>query len=159
VRDVTAFGIENEEDGPTPAPEQERGDVRRVRVSHHDRRLVVRFSMRKALAGDHVLSYAIRTPRGGFILDRGKVPGAKATVGLHKQPSGKRIRCSGMRWDIDRERATVAVSIPRWCIGRPRWVRVGVVVVSGMGSDYMYVDDAMSSGGELYRLSPRVYRG
>jgi hypothetical protein len=86
-------------------------------------------------------------------------------VELRKEGRERAIRCSGLKWEIDRERATVAVSIPRWCIGRPRWVRVGIGVVTmptsdGADSGTIYADDALRHGiGEDVRRSPRVYRG
>jgi hypothetical protein len=155
--DVVAFDGETE--SQAPAPTQERGDVRRVRVAHNNRRVVVRYSMRKALAGNHMMFYSIRTPKARFDLDRVRFPGMGGGVTLHKSGSEHTIRCSGMRWDIDRERATVAVSIPRRCIGRPRWVRVGVIVMS-LTDELVYIDDALSGNGlDSLRQSPRVYRG
>lgn len=156
--DVVHFYFESEEG--VPAPAHERGDVRRVRLAHKDSRLVARFSMRKAMAGDHYFAYAIRTPKGEFELSRFRQAGAKSVVVLTEEGRETPIRCSGMEWAIDRERATVAVSIPRSCIGRPRWVRVGIGVVSTVEPGAGYADDALRSGiGPGLRRSPRLYRG
>ncbi|MFC5731412.1 MULTISPECIES: hypothetical protein [Nocardioides] len=154
ARDVVAFDDEGAE---TPAPEVERGDIRRVRITHSSTRVRIRYTMRETFGANHGLVHAIRTPRNQFWLVRFRADGLRHN-GLFLDQGEKEIRCRGIDWSIDRARATVIVSVPRSCLGRPRWVRAGVGVQS-VGADAAHVDDGLRVGtGSALRLSPRLYR-
>ena len=74
--------------------------------------------------------------------------------------SGKKVTCKGLRHSIDYDRATVVASIPRSCLGNPKWVKVGVQ--SGSTSDFntFYLDDALTNGtvGLNPKVGPKVKR-
>ena len=46
-----------------------------------------------------------------------------------------KIRCPGLGHDIDYAAETVRIRIPRNCIGRPNWVRVGMTNFAFTGSN------------------------
>jgi hypothetical protein len=65
---------------------------------------------------------------------------------------------------IDYTAHTVVVKVPRSCLGKPRWVRVGMAGFTGNGtgdSSLVYVDDALTNGTIAQRgpqYSPKVRR-
>lgn len=157
--DVTSFTyVDGSDPVVAEAPTRRRGDVRRVRLAHHESRVVVRYSMRDALSSEYGLFYGIRTPQADYSLVRFRFAEGKS-VALTKGSSTKPIRCSGISWDIDHEAATVGMSIPRSCLGSPRWVRVGAGVATFAGDERSYWDDALRTGDNAdIRLSSRLYR-
>jgi hypothetical protein len=153
--DVVSFDPHT--DAEAQAPTQERGDVRRVRVAHGAHRVTVRFTMRKPLAGDYGIFYRLRTPRGEYDLVRARFDGSTG-VYLTKGADQNRVRCSGIRTAFSTDRRTATASIPRSCLGKPRWVRVGAGTLS-FTPDAVFWDDGLHRGNTYdQRLSPRLYR-
>jgi hypothetical protein len=152
--DVVAF---DETPTGTPAPTREAGDVRRTSISHGSTRIGIKIKMRK-----HVKAYSIfyffSTPNGRYELSRMRLPGM-SEVELRKGKSTKAISCSGITWTAVRSRGTMAVSIPRSCLGNPRWIKAGVGVAA-FGDEAFYGDDALQTGvTKDIDLSPKVRRG
>ena len=52
---------------------------------------------------------------------------------------------------IDYASKRVTVSIPRRCLGRPRWVKVGIIAVT-LEEDVVFADDALTNG--VLRANP-----
>ncbi|GAA4102148.1 hypothetical protein ACFFOS_04300 [Nocardioides kongjuensis] len=149
--------------GTTPAPDRAEGDIQAVVVKHTRRDVRVRTAMRALPAArgwvtvGHVVTprgryeaRAIWLVKGGRVLVLVRKPGRKETV----------RRCDGLRGVYDRSAATVAMRIPRSCLGNPRWVRVNVSVYDWNGDSSTLADDGMdATGWEQQVLSPKVRRG
>ena len=165
--DVESFSWNDEteeEVGPTPAPESTDTDITRVSVKHQGRRVVLTTELVDITEQSGVMQYEVRTgARNFYIMQRlgtdRSFPGFMMMRG-----NGNPVRCSGLSRGVDRTLETSMVSIPRRCLDRPRWVRVGagaVGFVETETSGAQFFDDGLRDGPaqELLALSPRVYRG
>jgi hypothetical protein len=56
------------------------------------------------------------------------------------------VTCSGMRHSFDYARNVATVSIPRSCLGKPSWVRIGTQHSWFDKAGVMSVDDAGRAG-------------
>jgi hypothetical protein len=145
----------------TPAPERVLGDILGSSVTHRRRNVVLQLRYREldatGAAGGHL--FVIRTSRtqrlvtvytgAGFWDGRVQVEDAR----------GKVVRCRvGRRIDYTANTATVVV--PRSCLGKPSWVRVGMAGLTFDSLDSVFADDARTHGGlgANPALGPRVRR-
>jgi len=79
-------------------------------------------------------------------------------VAFH-EPHGTPVPCSGMKRAIDWDANTVMVSVPRSCLGSPRWVTVSVSGGNyGDGTRRSYVD-VIGTSTTHYHWSARIRRG
>jgi hypothetical protein len=72
----------------------------------------------------------------------------------------KKVSCHVTR-KVDYTANTATVWVPRSCLGRPRWVKVGMAVASSASPEFSpaHVDDARANGDFADPTwSPRVYR-
>ena len=114
-------------DSYTPAPDLRVGDVLRVRLVHGERTIRARaryVDLRRS--GHQQLDLAVQTHAGTWYADVASAPEDRA--GRHHlwQQSGDAVPCAAMSHRIDYRTETVAVQIPRRCLGTPGWVRVVV---------------------------------
>ena len=87
---------------------------------------------------------AREAPRGRVIMTKG---------------TGRRVKCHGLSTKVDYVGQRVTVSVPRSCLGRPRWVKVGIATVRF--ADSILLDDAQTDG-KLYqnpKYGPLVKQG
>lgn len=144
-----------------PAPGRVEGDIVRSSVRHKARRvlLTMRFQELTREGIGQLFGYGIRTAKMTRYVTVDTGPGhwgGKVTV---TKPNGKKVRCSVTR-TIDYASNTAAVSVPRACIGKPRWVKASMREGSFVSDSEIYFDDALTSG-KLTRYpvwSPRVPR-
>jgi hypothetical protein len=173
VGDVQSYTIyENRPDsGPNPAPANTNADITRFTANHTARRVKLITTLRDITAASGEMYYEIRTGTRRYLViqrlgTRDAVPFDDAPAfGLYRlDGSGDRVRCAGVRRSVDRTTEQARVSIPRSCLGRPRWVRVGAGATSykqTKTSFTMLQDDAIRDGLVKYNLalSPRIMRG
>lgn len=106
------------------------GDITSVRTTHGVKAVNVVIRARELrgrfkLVGIDLVTSAKRHHR--FAVTARAIDGHKdvsLTQGLNKG-----IRCTGLRVRVSTSRATIRFHIPRSCIGNPRWVRTGVVLL------------------------------
>ncbi len=110
-------------------------DVTSLRVRHLANRIVVTATYAELNKGKVVLAststYKFNDgPTVGVMLDTyAKSSGETVMYTTHR---GKPVDCKGLDDTIDYDANTVELSIPRKCVGDPRWVQVGYV---GTGSE------------------------
>lgn len=143
-----------EANGPYgPAPERVDGDLTSLRVGHRDRRLVLRYAATTLprLATDRydlmIAGSGVRTPDGHYYVTYyGDSSRTGVMVGrANHEPT----RCRGVRSGVDWSAATVRVSVPRRCLGDPRWVQVASTLAyawPGGGDSDFYADGIPGSG-------------
>ena len=70
------------------------------------------------------------------------------------------VKCRGIGWSIDYGADLVRASVPRRCLGRPKWVHVGMGENSFFNDPVLFLDDAATNGyiGREWKWGPRVYR-
>jgi hypothetical protein len=68
-------------------------------------------------------------------------------------------RCYGLGYRISYHRNLVQLSVPRSCLGNPRWIRAGQGVIGLVGKGNVYVDDGLQDGiSNNLRLTRKLYR-
>jgi hypothetical protein len=166
VGDVLSYtSTKHTESGPDPAPANTNTDVTRFTARHTARRVVLKTTLRDITTASGVIQYEIRTGTRRY--------GAFQRLGTNREMgpafelmrgNGELVPCTGVRRSVDRITEQATVNIPRSCLGRPRWVRVGAGAVNfkeTQTSFAAFVDDALRDGlvKDNLALSPRIQRG
>lgn len=160
-----AVTLIDDESTPTVAPDQKQGDVVQTTISHTRTKVVIRVRMRAVPRDDWMAFGVVRTPRATFDLMQMKLGGGRHFA-ITKGDGDRDVRCAAKSSRIDR--TALVFTVPRSCLGNPRWIRAGVGVVTFDGSFLdeseeelaTYADDALRrSIGDDIRLSPRLRRG
>ncbi|MCW2739416.1 hypothetical protein [Nocardioides sp.] len=113
-----------------PAPEDTSADVMRTVVAHGDRRLAITVHVADLRRTDYFSAFArVATPLGSYGVDVSRERGSRTHAVLGRGPS-RDVECRGLRARIDEAADTVTMTLPTSCIGAPRWVQVGVGVVT-----------------------------
>lgn len=146
------------------APDNTDTDVSRVRVSHRTHRISLKTTLRDITASSGFVVYDVRTDGRRYSvmqrLGRDRLFPAFDLSGAN----GGRVKCAGVRRTVDRTANRATVSIPRRCLGRPAWVRVGAGAVkfdlTDTSASYL-VDDALRDAlvNDSLGVSPRIARG
>lgn len=142
------------------------GDITRVNIRHQSRRVLIRIKQRElsrhGLRG-HFIRIVTNEGRENFVqavsLDGSTMPDF---VVLTRRDGETPIKCSGLWVGYDVATEMVTVIVPRSCLSRPRWVRVGVGAFSGNDDFTTFgADDFLKNGGvgDTVALSPRIRRG
>jgi hypothetical protein len=137
-----------------PAPTQVRGDIVGIRVSFTRRAVWIRFRLQDlATTGNgnfHLVG--ISSDRRDRSVEIDAFPGHWEGRAAVTGPRGQAVACA-VPHRIDYERNRVALHVPRSCLGRATWVRVGVRTTVA-GSTSVYADDARAVG-----YSPTLHLG
>lgn len=159
VGDVVAGSTSS--DTTTPEPARLEGDIAYSKVRHRARKVVMTMRYRELTASSPMLHY--------FALATGKMrryvyvyagPGHWGGKVEFDNAQGKKVRCHVTR-TIDYTANSATVSVPRSCLGRPKWVKVAMAQATfdTVTEGKLYLDDARSAGDfNQPRWSPRVYR-
>ena len=161
TKDVVKY--DNQQDNTaTAVPDRTEGDILSSSVAHGKRR--VRMAMRVdelTPTGDGATFYfRIGTKKKIRFLYINTSPGEWAGVkSFKKGDSNRNARCRGINWSIDYVEDIIAASVPRKCVGKPKWVHVGMAVAT-YEEPAAFVDDAQTDGyiGDEPKWGPRVYR-
>ena len=159
--DVWAIG-DGEHDGWAPAGDVPTADVVRAVVRHGRANVVVTMTfanLRRVEAQSY--SAMVVTPEqygAAFVM-----AGPGRWRGRHMLVDGEfgRVRCRGLRHSIDYRADRVEIAIPRRCIGRPAWVKVGMSNMIFRGEtegEFLEITDHPHSNGPEHSLTKRIYR-
>jgi hypothetical protein len=163
--DVVQLDQNPSSNSSTKVPAHADGDIVRSAVVHGKRRVTMAISYRDLVAPSTSSDVAVHLFRIGtskhrirsvFVVASSTRP--RGAVGVEKA-DGKAVTCRGVRWDIDYSTKTVRTSVPRRCLGNPRWVHVGMGAINEDEPTF-FADDAATNGylGENPKWGPRVYR-
>ena len=166
-----------------------RHDITRISVDHGSDALVATIGLRDLPRRGPGMNYdydvEVRTPDHMFDVSllapaaRRRVETGLLMVRRSRDPDaprcGPRLEahdrdCAGLAAEVDRRSNSVSVTVPRVCLGGPRWVRVGAVAAGlggggfGDGSDVVVLLDAWGPSEFpitrlLPPLGPRVHVG
>ena len=146
----------------TPAPRRTDGDVLSSTVRHRARSVQVELRLASLRRSGLAVGESLR-----IVTDQGVrrdvtvqlVPGTGRTTVYVEGRDGQDRPCPGITARMDFARATTSVTVPRSCLGRPDWVRVGVGAFKQTGENTYYFDDAAvkSGQGDHLVLGPRVF--
>lgn len=136
VRKVQIFSTGD--DGFVRAPRHRQGDFVKVKIWHQVRavRVVGKFRRLDRIGGGMMQLVQIRTPDG---IDHGFT--VFAGPGMWKGATDDRQDECVIGHKVNYERDRWSMRISRSCLGRPRWVRVGVGFIE-FGKDALFADDA-----------------
>ena len=138
-------------------------DVTRAFVRHAT--FAVRIRMRFAnlrRAGVQFYEVQVGTPTNAYFVQVRSAPGARR--GTHRFDGGHGTGCRRMTHRIDYANNLVSMRIPRRCLGRPRWVVVGLtnglLIERPNGADETgYLDNPHNHGPFSDEVTRRLYRG
>ena len=144
-------------------PEVTNGDIRRVRFEHARGSVTVRAGFRDlAKTSDGIQQYVVvETPTRTYEFVVVAGPGDRRGQFIPVTSVGP---CGGADFRLDYARNVFTLTLPRGCVGSPRWVRVGLATVTGFNEQeeqVILVDDALQRGffiEDRLGLSPRLSR-
>jgi hypothetical protein len=130
-------------------------DVESVRIRHLANRIVVKATYVELKREGVIFGGTSRLrfndgPTVGFSLDTYNRWGGESV--LYESGSGDPIRCGGFDHSIDYAANVVEVSIPRSCVGNPRWVEATYMATGNVEDDTVdggyrnYRDNGLNAG-------------
>lgn len=173
-RDVTHVTGDFDDETMTVDPSRVEGDVTSLGVTHTRHRvyLALKYARLTRPSGDDLgfQQFSIKTSKHRrFELVLIASPDRVRAGRLFGRSNGSgRAKCGGLQTHIDYGNDLVTASIPRSCLGKPRWVRVGggggTFAVEEQGDDFSYsefIDDASRKGlsQDDFTFGPRVLSG
>jgi hypothetical protein len=145
----------------TPLPDRTEGDIAYSKIRHRDRRVILTMRYRELSTGQDMLHYfAIRTSKMTRYVYLSASTGHWGGVVQMRNAHDKKVRCHVTK-KIDYTANTAMVSVPRSCLGKPRWVKVAMAQASydASSATTFMIDDARANGNFTRPTwSPRVYR-
>lgn len=162
---------ESEEEVLAPAPDEKIVDITHTVVQHrpHQMRVTVRFRdleiVHRSASDWLIAKIRVATPQANYWLGAGisRRPGEMSLFeGRHRH-----VECRGMDWSLDEQTDRLVASVPRTCLGAPRWVRVGVRVDRAVAAPETapaerFFDDGHRAGSALWNgvaEGPKVFVG
>lgn len=143
--------------GRAPAPRVANPDITRIVVRHGEHRVTIRMTARQVTRTTLAGVADIRTPHHRYEL---LAMFDKDAAILYRSEDRAVVRCDGITTTRRTGRDVLVMSVPRRCVGSPRWVRAGAAAYSSH-NDLMagHFDDAFGgrrAGGEHLGLSRRL---
>ena len=135
------------QDRLTPAPDESEADIRKVSVRHGPQNVVIRVRYYRLEGGNFMdpIRGVVRTPDGSERRVKLSNDGDFSDVSV-ADPSRKVVRCRATG-ELDLDRYAALLTIPRSCLGEPRWVRVYLESSAWDvgGSGEIFADNAMGA--------------
>lgn len=147
-----------------PALAARNTDLRRTVIVHGAKRVTVRARyvdlMRPRRGETITLAARLRTndgpKRNAFVFATSRTPYGRHRLVVER--TDDRVSCPGMRHRVSYARDVITVSIPRACLGSPRWVQLMVVALDLRGGEAT-IDDAASAEPDPTTWTRRLRRG
>lgn len=162
VGDVTTQATTDTSITVTPVPEQANGDIVQVTGTHKARKVSITMRMRAPLTGPFMVSAMLRVPGKRFMVMAPKMPGFSSTELMELSMDEDASRCRGIKRTVAGDRMSVRITVPRSCLGNPRWFKFGAMLTTvALFTDASYDDDALATGMSLYgnaAMSPKIKR-
>jgi hypothetical protein len=159
--DATGDAVAFTSSTDTVTPEQANGDIAWSKVRHKSRKVVLTMRYRDLNGSGYTVHYyAIRTNKMKRQVSLVTYPGHTQGKVVMSNSHGKTVRCHVTR-SIDYTAKTATVRIPRSCLGRPRWVKVGMAFLTSPTKNFAtgFADDAGTNGDFVSPAwSPKVFR-
>ena len=156
-------GVDYETGETRPAPNQVRNDVLRTTMTHNATRISIRVKyaeLQRVGEGNGLFVQMVTNEGARRNLEVSAGPGDWAGSTAMWRGDEREVRCV-IRHSIDYTRNVIAVSFPRQCASRPRWVKFRVLGYRVADNGAFYLDDALRDEpflGENPAQSRRVYR-
>ncbi|MDP3891449.1 hypothetical protein, partial [Nocardioides sp.] len=147
IRDVMVMTTGEDNEELTAAPDQKRGDITRTVATHRATTVTSKVTMRQlpTKRSGHGVATRIVTNERTYVVEALRLPGASKSPTLYTA-RGKVIECDGLDHQRNDKLKTVSFSVPRSCMGNPRWVRIGVGVFRMNHGPKTFFDDSHRDG-------------
>jgi hypothetical protein len=142
------------------APSRAQADLLSTTVTHSAKtvRFTMKFRSLNRTGTGLIFNFFIRTPRTTRILaisaHRGDWRGAASVL---DEPTTSPVACH-VTYTIDYTHNLVRGSVPRSCLGNPRWIRVAFLSSSYDTTSVDYSDQDRTAGNGDPVYGPRIYR-
>lgn len=134
-------------------------DITRVVAANNKRTIVVKVKTRAAVPTKNFMVIVdVKTSAARYSAFKSTLPGLS---GVELEKGNTQLHCKGFSIVIDRTTRITTVALPRTCLGRPTWVKVGAGAVSTDSTAATFsADDGLSTKvSDDLVLSPKIYRG
>ena len=130
----------------TAVPKHVEGDIIATRVIHAPRAVWIRVRLREltTTTNGNFHRFAIKSDRRYRFVEIDALPGHWDGTALMTGSAGRPVTCA-LHFHIDYELNQIHLKIPRLCLGKPSWVRVGVRSTVA-GALRVFTDDGHSLG-------------
>jgi hypothetical protein len=156
------WSISEGESAPSPASDEPSADVVRAVVTHRRHRVSVRMKFSDLRRADTAFYGAtIVTPRqlrAAFVMTGPRRWGGRP---LLVNGNFAKVRCPGFQHSVDYASEQVTMTLPRACLGNPRWVRVEMnngIFRGGSEATFQEITDNPHSTRADGGMTPRIYR-
>ncbi len=166
--DVVRTTLSDSSSTPQPAPEQSSVDITKVVAKHGRHTLTITVRTRTRMPRALMAFSTIRTPGKRFMLFSMRLPGMGNSTSLLNFSGGgddPEVRCRGLKRSLDSSKTVMTVSVPRSCLGNPRWIRFSAHLSSfdaASADESSFEDDGLRTGLSVYgaeKMSPKIKRG
>ncbi|WP_244929994.1 hypothetical protein [Nocardioides sp. W7] len=140
-------------DGAVEDPSDQATDITRLKVNHGPGKVTVTLVVRDLKGGDHAVVGRLVTPEGDYSVTYLRSADLKMFT-LTDDAAGADtpdVPCRGKRISFDASGDRIRITVPRTCLGSPKWVRVGAGLVRGdlmsmADADTVTMDEALRRG-------------
>jgi len=135
------------------------GDISSIAVSHGRHMVWIHVQLREltTTTNGNFHRIGIKSDRRWRSVEIDAFPGHWSGTAVTKDAWGRVVACS-IAFHLGYLRNTVALGMPRSCLGGPTWVRAGIRTTIA-GINYVFTDDARSTGlGPSLVYGPRIKR-
>jgi hypothetical protein len=132
-------------------------DIVRAGTVYRGRTLTLWVQVRRLARTDYIANWEVKTPHARWAVHYDREVGPAYTSLFHFG-GPEVLDCQGLRGKALPRRERVVVTVPRACIGSPRWIRFGASV-GHQAPHAFYLDDARIDAGfdsSHAKLGPRV---
>jgi hypothetical protein len=136
VHDTTddTYAVSNSDTNATPVRKPGPvSDIIWVRTAHRHKAVSVTIRARDIAPGVNSASVLIAAPKHKRYTLTGLAGFGSKQVTLTRGLNGRDIKCHGLKMQVDAKADVVRLTVPRTCIGSPRWVRTGTLLLSASG--------------------------
>jgi len=139
--------------GVAKDPTDKATDITRISVNHGRGKVTVTLKVRDVTGGDTAVLGRLVTPDGDYeamvIRSGGMRLFTLADGSVDSDPTD--TPCRGKKVTFDTKRDRIRLTVPRTCLGSPKWVRVGAALLRGdlmsmEESESLTIDEALRKG-------------
>ncbi len=165
LKDATGDVWEADQDTISRSDERINIDLKKSTLTHSESSLDLDAKyadLRRNAKGRFALTLEIRDNESdytyGLVLARSGKPQGRASL---SDDTGERVRCPDLDHKLSYGKESIALSIPRTCLGEPTWVRarIGAARIKKADAETVYFDDASSTRAFTRRWTERITVG
>lgn len=141
---------------PTVVPGDRARDIVWSKATYGNQKLNLLIEVRELASSNYSFTWDVKDPSGRWWVTYQRTD--TATYVYLQVAGGDESPCSGLTHARSDSTDRVRVTVPRSCLGAPKWVRYGVASFGSAGDEYRY-DDGRLNGSVLpggAKLGPQI---